>query len=171
MFVWQALTVGMLLSFGAHAGGMDWLTPITITHETGDFVTYDCHVSGTPVYLPECAATPGLDPCSMLDDEIFSTGVILSQGAVTVAVGRALGGEHRYFELAVSDMPGDFDVSPECRDISVPGDLNPRVLFQPRFPIGCPQPASPAWVNVRAVGPGAAYCGTSRECRAVVYGP
>jgi hypothetical protein len=175
MMSWHWLALGMLLSIGAEAAWWErplqnWQPPVLEQDE--QLITYDCQNTGAPIYLPDCAATPSLQACSMFPDEVFSTAVLLGETWATAAhLGPGLGSEHRWFELAVSDVPGDFDVDAACRDESVPGDLNPRVDFAPTYVGGCPQPSGLIWVNDRATGGQADECGATRDCRAIVYGP
>ena len=173
MVAWYGLTLGLLLSLPAQAGLFDNLPPLVL--EADEFASYSCEASGEPIYLPRCAWDATDPGCSFLAGEVIATGVILpwDHTVTAVSMGPALGGEHRFWEAAISTEPANFDVDPACRDESVPGGhLNPRILFQPRFPAGCPQPETDTiWLNVRPVGHRSTECGTTRRCTVLVYGP
>ena len=171
MIAWNALAVGMMVSTGAQAWDIGWLSNTRLP-APDPYTTHECVVGGAPIYLPACAESEyGLE-CSFYPGEEMSTGVILKNYVSAVGLSaKAAFSEHQQWEMSVSEVPGDWNVPAACRDVTDRGD-QPRVIFQPRYPYGCPQPLGPTvWVNVRPIGNQASECGESRTCRAVVFGP
>lgn len=126
----------------------------------------------TPAYLPDCADPANAaiyEGCSAQPDDTFALRVEHYPGPAVALSGNAIYSEHRWWEMALSGAPGEFDVAPECRDQSARGALNLRILLAPRFVYGC-APPEPGWINVRPIGPKVEDCGLNKDCRAVVFG-
>lgn len=143
--------MGMLMSTAIFAGSLDKL------FYQPRVVSYECAVPYQGEYLADVQS-----------NETVAINYCVDTYINAVAAGSP-DNSHRWWEIAVSTVEGDFNVDEACRDISEPGDLDPRITFQPRFVNGCAQPSEPFFVNVRPVGGEAEDCGVSKDCNVLVY--